>query len=254
VAVSESNEHLWRETGHEPPLVPHVRAHDERAHAGRVRLPAVVAVLVAIALYTSLPSSLIVGPRAVLPVFAVALLVPLALASVRREAKRVLLLRRLSILLILLIAIVNSVALVLLVSKIVNGEAVDAAALLLGALQVWLTNVITFALIFWELDRGGPVVRARASREDLPAADFRFPQDEDHDAIREVAAGSSGSSDWRAGFVDYLYVSTTNSSAFSPTDTMPLTSRVKILMAIQSTEALVLSLLVVAQAVSLIES
>ena len=123
------------------------------------------------------------------------------------------------------------------------------AELLLAALQVWLTNVIAFGLLYWELDRGGPVSRTQRPREELPPADFRFPQDEDHDASPEVRRGSAEASDWVPVLADYLYVSVTNSSAFSPTDTMPLLSRTKLLMALQSTSALILSLLVVAHAV-----
>jgi hypothetical protein len=93
--------------------------------------------------------------------------------------------------------------------------------------------------------------RTRIPREQLPRADFRFPQDEDHDAIAEVAAGSSALSDWSKGFLDNLYVSVTNSSAFSPTDAMPLSHRMKMLMASQSVSAVVLSVIVIARGVSL---
>ena len=133
---------------------------------------------------------------------------------------------------------------------LVDGKAQDGAQLLLASLQVWVTNVIAYGLVYWELDRGGPVSRTQRARKDLPVADFRFPQDEDHDAVVEVAKGSSAKQDWVPTLVDYLYVSVTNSSAFSPTDTMPLTPRVKVLMAVQSTSALVLSLLVISRAVA----
>jgi hypothetical protein len=125
--------------------------------------------------------------------------------------------------------------------------------LLLAALQVWATNVIAFALIYWELDRGGPVSRVRRSRAELPLADLRFSHDENRDTVVEVSAGSSEKSDWMPTFIDYLYVSTTNSSAFSPTDTMPLSSRMKMLMAVQATAALITSLLVIARAVSALQ-
>jgi hypothetical protein len=130
-----------------------------------------------------------------------------------------------------------------------TGQNVKGGVLLVAALQVWATNVIAFALLFWNLDRGGPVLRAQLSRDQLPLADFRFTHDEDHDAVTEVAAGSSRHADWAPTFIDYLYVSTTNSSAFSPTDTMPLSSRAKILMGIEATAALLTSLLVIARAV-----
>jgi hypothetical protein len=230
------------------------RSPNERAHAGRVRLPALIAVLVEIVLYTSLPSALLVGPRLVLPALALLLLVPIALVSRNQTRSSSNPIRMLAVALILLIAVVNTISLALLIHKIVTGEASDSTALLIAAAQIWLTNVISFALVFWELDRGGALARVTRPRDELAQADFRFPQDEDHDTIREVAMGSSAKADWRPAFVDYLYVSLTNSSAFSPTDTMPLTTRVKVLMGIEATEALMLSLLVVAQAVSLIGS
>jgi hypothetical protein len=116
-------------------------------------------------------------------------------------------------------------------------------------MQVWVTNVIGFALLYWELDRGGPVARRRLRRKDLAAADWRFSQDENDDTVIEVKKTSSEYSGWIPVFVDYLYLSVTNSSAFSPTDTMPLTSRAKILMAVQASAALLTSLLVIARAV-----
>ncbi|MCU1613420.1 MAG: hypothetical protein JWO98_960, partial [Frankiales bacterium] len=73
--------------------------------------------------------------------------------------------------------------------------------------------------------------------------------DEDADTVIEVAAGSSEKADWIPTFADYLYLSTTNSSAFSPTDTMPLSTRAKALMGVQATAALLTSLLVIARAV-----
>jgi len=118
---------------------------------------------------------------------------------------------------------------------------------------VWATNVIGFALIYWELDRGGPVSRARRTRTALPPADWRFSQDENDDNVTEVAAGSSARSGWVPVFVDYLYLSVTNSSAFSPTDTMPLSTRAKLLMSVQSTSALLVTLIIVARAVGAIQ-
>ena len=137
----------------------------------------------------------------------------------------------------------------LLIHGLVTAETKQAGQLLIAALQVWTTNVIAFALIYWDLDRGGPVARVQTERKDLPLADFRFSQDENRDTVAEVSSGSSEVADWIPTFVDYLYVSTTNSSAFSPTDTMPLTSRAKILMATQATAALLTSLLVISRAV-----
>ena len=144
----------------------------------------------------------------------------------------------------------NLVALCLLVHDLVSKKSEPGSSLLLAALQVWATNVIAFGLLYWQLDRGGPVARTQLARDELPLADFRFSQDENGDNVVEVSAGSSCESDWIPTFIDYLYVSTTNSSALSPTDTMPLTSRAKVLMGTQATAALLTSLLVIAKAVA----
>ncbi len=220
---------------------------------GEARLPAALAVLAAIGLYAGLPQTLIVGPRVVVPGLELALLVPLVAFNPRRMTRESRVMRRLSILLVLFTAAANAVALVLLSRRLLDGSTGDGAQLLLGAAQVWLTNIIVFALAFWELDRGGPVRRTQVSRRSLPPADFRFPQDEDHDAVQEVAARSSVTSGWTPGFIDYLYVSVTNSSAFSPTDTMPLSHRAKLLMGTESVSAILLSVLVIARGVSLLK-
>ena len=147
----------------------------------------------------------------------------------------------------------NLVALGLLVADLVAGRADQPGLLLLAGLQVWATSVIGFALVYWELDRGGPVARSRRARADLPPADWRFSQDENDDAVTEVAMSASGRSGWMPVFVDYLYLSLTNSSAFSPTDTMPLSSRAKLLMGAQATAALLVTLVIVARAVGAIQ-
>ncbi|MFC6160031.1 hypothetical protein ACFWUU_11885 [Kribbella sp. NPDC058693] len=226
----------------------------KQSHSGEPRLPAAIGVIVAIGLYAVLPSTLQIGPRFVIPALELLLFIPLVLANPRRMSKENRLLRRLSIGLVLLIALSNTTALVLLIRSLVTGQATAGAQLLAAAGQVWLTNVLVFALAYWELDRGGPVTRFRVERPGLPDADFRFPQDEDHDAISEVAQRSSAKSGWAPGFIDYLYVSVTNSSAFSPTDTMPLSVRAKLLMAVESVSALMVSILVVSFAIGLLGS
>jgi hypothetical protein len=216
---------------------------------GETRLPAAIAVLTATALYALLPEGFVLGPRLVIPVLELALLAALIAVNPVRMDRETRWTRRLALLLVCLIAAANLVALVQLVRDLTQVGSGSGAQLLLAAGQVWLTNVIVFGLAYWELDRGGPVVRAHTPRQSLPRADFRFPQDEDRDTIVEVRAGSSQLSGWIPTYVDYLYVSLTNSSAFSPTDTMPLTSRAKLLMGIESTAALVTSVLVIARGI-----
>ena len=152
-----------------------------------------------------------------------------------------------------LLAAANMVALVELILQLIAGSSSDGPRLLLAALQVWLTGIIAFALVYWELDRGGPVTRRHVERQNMPLADFRFPQDEDADAVEEVATGSADKTGWVASYFDYFYLSLTNSMAFSPTDTMPLTTRAKALMALESASGFILLGLVIARAVSLLK-
>jgi hypothetical protein len=215
-------------------------------------LPGVIAILSAIALYVGLPQRLLVAPRYVLPALEMLLLVPLIAVNPKRLTRQSKVFRVLSLSLVLVIAASNLVALGILIHDLVYAGVKNGRALLVAALQVWLTNIIVFGLAYWELDRGGPVTRTQARRADLPLADFRFPQDEDDDAVQEVADGSSATSDWMPVLIDYLYVSVTNSTAFSPTDTMPLSTRAKVLMGVQAIAALVTSLLVIARAVSIL--
>ncbi|MEU8931723.1 hypothetical protein AB0D30_17750 [Streptomyces sp. NPDC048409] len=215
-------------------------------------MPGAAATLTAIALYLFLPQQLLVAPRFVLPALECLLLVPLLAVNPRRLTRQTRALRAVSLTLVAVIAASNLLALGTLIHELVSAEVKDGTALLVASLQIWLTNILVFGLAYWELDRGGPVSRTQVPREKLPLADFRFSQDENHDAVQEVSDGSSKSSDWVPTLMDYLYVSVTNSTAFSPTDTMPLSSRAKVLMSVQSVAALLTSLLVIARAVSIL--
>lgn len=226
--------------------------HPRHERRGEARLPAVIATLAAILLYLALPERLLIAPRYVLPALELLLLVPLVAINPKRLTRQTRTFRVLSLVLVLVIAASNLTALGILVRELVAAGVKDGQDLLVAALQVWLTNIIVFGLAYWELDRGGPVVRTQVPRAELPLADFRFSQDENDDAVEEVADGASGTSDWVPTLVDYLYISVTNSTAFSPTDTMPLSSRAKLLMSVESVAALVTSLLVIARAVSVL--
>jgi hypothetical protein len=113
--------------------------------------------------------------------------------------------------------------------------------LLLSAVVVLVTSVITYALVFWELDDGGPIARALAETRDHP--DFQFPQDENRQLARPG---------WAPALVDYLYLSLTNSVAFSPTDAMPLTHHAKLVMGLEASISLVTILVVGARAINVL--
>ena len=226
---------------------------ERRAAAGENRFPPACAVVVAVVVYALLPSDVLFTNRLLVPTIEVLLLIALLVTNPRRMTRQTRWSRWSSIALSSVVILTNVVALGMLVSQLSSGGA-SGSHLLIAAMQIWLTNVIGFALLYWELDRGGPVVRREAARDDLPDADWRFSQDENDDAVAEVSRTSSTTSGWIPIFVDYLYLSLTNSSAFSPTDTMPLSSRAKSLMGIQATAALLTTLVVVAFAVGSIGS
>jgi uncharacterized membrane protein len=216
------------------------------------RWPAVIALLVALGLYATLPSTFLPGLRYTVVAIGLLMLIPLIGLNPARLRRQTRWSKYLATGQALLLVAANEVALVQLIILLTSSGKQDGPTLLLAALQVWVTNIIGFALVYWELDRGGPVSRRHAERKDLPAADFRFPQDEDHDAVEEVATRSSVKTGWVASFVDYLYFSASNSMAFSPTDTMPLSPRAKIFMVIEAAGGFVLLALVIAHAVALI--
>ncbi|MFN8123186.1 MAG: DUF1345 domain-containing protein [Thermoleophilia bacterium] len=128
----------------------------------------------------------------------------------------------------------------LVASLLQTGAHIHGGQLLLSAVVVWLTDTVAFGLVLWELDCGGPVPRALEART---APDIQFPQD-DNPAMARPG--------WRPGLVDYLYVSLTNSIAFSPTDAMPLTRPAKVVMALESVLSIVAVLVVAARAVNIL--
>jgi uncharacterized membrane protein len=139
-----------------------------------------------------------------------------------------------AILLIAIITLANGAELILLIDALVHNTDIPGKSLLSGALAVFLTNVIVFGLLYWELDSPGLSGRRKRSTDD-----FQFPKEQI-------------SPQWKPAFFDYLYLSITNSTAFSPTDTMPLTHTAKALMSAQALIALITVVLVTARAVNIL--
>jgi uncharacterized membrane protein len=208
-----------------------------------------VAVLVAMSLYVSLPGQ-VISPghgslifRILVPVLELALLVPLALAAPHRHVNESGKRRMLAIVMIAVVSIANTVSLAFLLHLLLTGgNAVHGRQLLLAAAEIWWTNVIAFGLWFWELDGGGPPARLRDPKA---PRDFAFVQ------MTDPEVASPG---WRPRFADYFYVAFTNASAFSPTDTLPLSRKAKELMLAESAISLVTLLLVAARAVNILTS
>jgi len=147
--------------------------------------------------------------------------------------------RTVGIVLLGIVSVANTLLVVGVIASLVEGQEKSGAQLLLKAVAVWGTNVITYGLWFWDFDRGGPVTRVSA---DPPLPDFLFPQMQS----QELAPPH-----WTPELTDYMYVSFTNSIAFSPTDTLPLTRWAKMLMLSESTISAVTILLVAARAVNI---
>jgi len=194
-----------------------------------------LALVVAIVLQLLLSNQLTVGPKYVIAGFEVLLVV--ALALVRPDEKSITFRVRhtMSIVLIAVISFANISSLVLVIANLLGGNhGVTGKQLIISGLSIYLTNIIIFGLWYWELDVAN----------DKPT-DFLFPQ---------MTAGESVTKQkhWSSTFLDYLYTSVTNATAFSPTDTMPLTHRAKLLMTIQSLTALLTIALVAARAVNIL--
>jgi hypothetical protein len=216
------------------------------------RWPAVGAILVALMLYALLPSDFLPALRIAVIVICLLLLIPVIAVNPVRFNRQTKWSRGASIAGTVVLAIANHIALGQLIMQLLQTESDADGTLLLAATQVWITHVIVYALIYWEMDRGGPVTRTQVPRGELPLADIRFPQDEDHDTVAEVKAGSSATVNWTASFVDYAYFSLSNTMAFSPPDAMPLLARTKVLVGLQAFAGFVILVLVIARAVSLL--
>jgi uncharacterized membrane protein len=212
----------------------------DRLERGDPYWPAQLTVAAAIALNLALPERVTVGPTWLMPSVEGALLLVLVVITPARATAHARGSRRFALAVIGLVSLVNVVSLGLLVHFLINGGQAGGHRLILSGVVLWATNVLLFAVWYWELDRGGPVVRF-LHPDTLP--DFMFPQLENP----QFAPGG-----WRPGFFDYLYVSLTNATAFSPTDTMPLTLTAKSVMSIQSIAALLTLGLVVARAVNVL--
>ena len=168
-----------------------------------------------------------------------ALLVPLAWHRPRRRLEQLGHRRTVALTLLGVVSLTNALLLVALIASLISGNEKSGAQLLLKAITVWGTNVIAYGLWYWGFDRGGPV---RRLQPDPPPPDFQFPQ------MENPQLAEPG---WYPELIDYIYVSFTNAIAFSPTDAMPLTRRVKLLMLSESAISSVTVLLVAARAVNI---
>ena len=198
---------------------------------------------------------LVTGPKWLAPSVELTMLIPLSIATAwnqrqigqATEAHHWRAVRRLrqatrvaALVLIVVIQGLNFEALMSVIRALLAPKGPNGQALLLDALNIWFTNVVIFALWFWDIDRGGPARRGLARRQ-IP--DFLFPQ--------MMGEGDMDPA-WTPGFIDYFYLSFTNATAFSPTDTMPLSPLAKLLMAVEAMISLLTVGLVAARAVNIL--
>lgn len=204
-------------------------------------MPASLAVLLAAGLNFILPGRFTLGPNWLMPVLELLILIPLTLVAPRRLPHENRFQQWMAVASIAVVNVANFASLFLLIRTLIfNAKSVDGEQLLYSSVVIWATNIIVFGLWYWEIDRGGPDDRLR---EDHSAPDFLYPQ--------MISPGCT-TEDWEPLFIDYLYVAFTNATAFSPTDTMPLTPVAKILMMLQAVCSLATIAIVASRAVNIL--
>lgn len=208
--------------------------------AGEHRWPVSLAIAVTVVMQLALPTGLILHPRWLLPALQALILGVLLALNPTRISGRSPSLRTLSLLLIAIVSISNAISAVALIVTLVAAERMSGARLLTLGADIWLTNVMVFALWYWELDRGGPGARAEALHL---YPDFLFPQ---------MESPGLAPRHWEPEFADYFYLAFTNATAFSPTDVLPLSRWAKFAMLLQAAVSFALIILVIARAVNIL--
>jgi hypothetical protein len=208
------------------------------------RWPVALAVLAVTLLLAKLPDRVRVLPVWALYFSGIVLIVPMVGVMLTRGKEQWLRVERVITLVFCVAAACGIIAdLTLLIAEMLrrSGE-VSGIQLLTSSVAIWALNVLTFSLLYWEIDRGGPEAR---SNDASPRPDWLFPQE---------GAPQDVSPDWRPTFVDYLFLGYSTATAFSTTDLMPLTSRAKMLMMLESTISLVTIVAVMSRAINILGS
>ncbi len=206
------------------------------------RWPVVLAILAVLILLTLLPGRIRRFPAWSPFALGVMALTPIAGAAIAAEKQRWLRIEHAITLLFFLAAAIGTLMnLANLVSAMVRRPSeISGIQLLNSSIGVWVTNVIAFSLLYWQIDRGGPGSRANMGST---KPDWLFPQE---GAPQDVAP------DWRPTFVDYLFLGFSTATAFSPTDALPLTSRAKLLMMLESSISLATIVVVASRAINIL--
>ena len=208
------------------------------------RWPVVLAILAAILMVVLLPERVVLFPVWFPYVIGIALILPMVAVGLSAEKARWLRVERTIMLLFIVAMGVGTLAnLGSLIRAMVrrSGE-VGGLQLLASSIVVWVSNVLIFSLLYWRIDRGGPEARANNAGT---RPDWLFPQ---------AGAPEDAPPDWRPTFVDYLFLGFSTATAFSPTDALPMTSRAKMLMMLESTMSLGTIVVVASRAINILGS
>jgi hypothetical protein len=208
------------------------------------RWPPALAIVVVLCLAAALPGHVYMLPVWVSRVAALAVIVPMAVVALTTGNTLWLRIERIIIMLLATAYVVNTIAeLADMIGVIaLHPSGGNAFSLLSSSVAIWVANVLTFSLLYWQIDRGGPY--ARASKLSVKP-DWVFPQ---------PAVPEDVPPDWRPLFLDYLYLGYNTATAFSPTDALPLTHRAKMLMMIESTISLLTMVIILSRAINVIPS
>jgi len=213
-----------------------------QAYRFEPRWPVVLTILAVLFLLMALPGRIRLVPSWTPYVIGVAVLVPIAAVGLTAPRTRWLRVERTVTLLFFVVVTVGNLAnLGNLVYAMLNRSAeTSGLQLLTSSIAVWVNNVLTFSLLYWQMDRGGPEARVNDAGT---RPDWLFPQ---------MGAAENVLPDWRPVFVDYLFLSYSTATAFSTTDVMPLTSRAKMLMMLESTISLATIVVVASRAINIL--
>jgi len=208
------------------------------------RWPLVLATLAVLCVLTFLPARIRLFPSWFPYAVGMALLLPMAVVWLSGVQARWLRVERTTTLVfsVLAEAVTLTTVLYLVIKMLDRPEDFSGRQLLTSSIGAWITNVLAFSLVYWRIDRGGPEARANdAGRK----PDWLFPQ---------TGVPEEAPPDWRPTYVDYLFLAFSTAMAFSPTDALPLTSRAKLLMMLESAVSLLTLVTVAARAINILGS
>jgi len=207
------------------------------------RWPVILAILAVLFLLTRLPRPIAMLPFWIPCAAAIVVIVPMAAVGLIAAKARWLRIERIVTLLFFVVVVAGIIVnLASLIREMVHRSAgIDGLQLLSSSIAVWVVNILVFSILNWQMDRGGPEDRVNNAGK---KPDWVFPQ--------EGAPAEDVPPGWKPTFVDYLFLGFTTATAFSPTDTLPLTSRAKMLMMLQSSISLATIVVVAARAINIL--